>query len=200
GVTCGANVISQKIRVTENIIWSLRKYAETCIIKTLYIRYVNIHKLGEKMTRNITVGISDELLKRMDELTDVNWSAVTRDCIEQYIKQRTVGNLEPIIAKVKQKRGEEFKKGYEFVIKNVENLGLPELEEIAYPDEDKEKYSVRLYHLLYHRPLQTRMLIEKLLTLTENEFGEVTDVKFIVSSEFLKGMQEAAKEIVEKSK
>ncbi|SNQ59418.1 conserved hypothetical protein [Candidatus Methanoperedens nitroreducens] len=152
------------------------------------------------MTRNITVGISDELLKRMDELTDVNWSAVTRDCIEQYIKQRTVGNLEPIIAKVKQKRGEEFKKGYEFVIKNVENLGLPELEEIAYPDEDKEKYSVRLYHLLYHRPLQTRMLIEKLLTLTENEFGEVTDVKFIVSSEFLKGMQEAAKEIVEKSK
>lgn len=151
------------------------------------------------MTRNITVGISDELLKRMDELKDVNWSAVTRDCIEQYIKQRTVGDLEPIIAKVKQKRGEEFKKGYEFVIKNVNHFGLPELEEIANPDEDSEKYASRLYRLLHHQPFQARMSIQKrLLSYTEDQFGE-SEIKFIVSSLFRKGMQEAAKEIIEKS-
>jgi hypothetical protein len=148
------------------------------------------------MTKNITVGIPDELSKRMDELTEVNWSAVTRDCIEQYIKQRTAGNLEPIIAKVKQKRGEEFKKGYEFIIKNVDDLELPELEEIAHLDADRAE---RLYDILRSRPFPNQMLIEKLFTITK-DFVIGTIVGFIVSSEFLKGMQDAAKEIIEKSK
>jgi Arc/MetJ-type ribon-helix-helix transcriptional regulator len=152
------------------------------------------------MTKNITVGIPDELAKRMDELTEVNWSAVTRDCIEQYLKQRTAENLEKIIAKVKQKRSNDFKKGYEFVLKNIDNFELPELEEIAWPDQDKEKYAVRLYQLFIQRRLATRTLIKTLLRYTEDEYGDVTDIKFIISSEFLKGMHEAAKEIVEKSK
>lgn len=152
------------------------------------------------MTKNITVGISDELSKRMDELKDVNWSSVTRECIEQYLRQRTAGNLEPIIAKVKQKRGEEFKNGYEFVLKNIDGLGLPKLEKIASQNQDKEKYALRLYTFFQKEPLPTRMLIKKLLAYTEDKYGDVTDIEFIVSSEFLKGMQEAAKEIIEKSK
>ena len=148
------------------------------------------------MTKNITVGISDELSKRMDELTEVNWSAVTRECIEQYIKQRTAGDLEQIIAKVKQKRGEEFKKGYEFIIRNVDNLELPELEEIAHLDANR---AARLYDILSNRPNPNNMLIEKLFTITK-ELVIGTIIEFIVSSEFLKGMQEAAKEIIEKSK
>lgn len=151
------------------------------------------------MTKNITVGIPDELAKRMDELSEVNWSAITRDCIEQYIKQRKADNLESIIAKVKEKRGQEFKKGYEFILKNIEGLELPGLEKIASPDQDKEKYAWGLYTLFYKAPLPTRTLIDKLVTHTEDQFGNV-DIEFIISSEFLKGMQEAAKELVEKSK
>ncbi|CAG0996689.1 hypothetical protein FLAV_02650 [Flavobacteriales bacterium] len=152
------------------------------------------------MTKNITVGIPDELAKRMDELSEVNWSAITRDCIEQYIKQRKADNLEAIIAKVKEKRGQEFKKGYEFILKNIDGLELPGLEKIASPDQDKEKHACGLYKIFYHAPLPTRTLIKKLITYTEDQYGDVTDIEFIISSEFLKGMQEAAKEIVEKSK
>lgn len=148
------------------------------------------------MAKNITVGISDELSVRMDELTEVNWSAVTRECIEQYIKQRTAGNLEPIIAKVKQKRGEEFKTGYEFVIRNIDDLELPELEEIAHLDANRAN---QLYDILYSRQIPNQMLIEKLFTIKQDfVIGKI--IEFIVSSEFLKGMQEAAKEIIEKSK
>lgn len=152
------------------------------------------------MTKNITVGIPDELAKRMDELTEVNWSAVTRDCIEQYIKQRKAENLEKIIEKVKQKRGNDFKKGYEFIVTNIERLGLPELEEIVYPDE--EKHADRLYEFLsLSRNTATRMLLRQLIGYTEDEeTGEVSDIHFIVSSDFIEGMREAAKEIYEKSK
>ncbi len=149
------------------------------------------------MTKNITVGISDELSKRMDELKDVNWSAVTRDCIEQYLRQRTAGDLEPIIAKVKQKRGEEFKNGYEFVIKNVDDLKLPELEEMANLDANRAE---RLYYIVHSRPVPNQMLIENLFDITRDPAIGTTIIEFIVSSEFLKGMQEAAKEIIDKSK
>ncbi len=150
------------------------------------------------MTKNITVGIPDELAKRMDELTEVNWSAVTRDCIEQYIKQRTAENLEKIIAKVKQKRSNDFKNGYEFVIANIDILRLPELEEIVYPDE--EKHVQRLYEFFSRRPA-TRMILKQLIRYERDEDTDaITDIHFIVSSDFIDGMQEAAKEIYEKSK
>ncbi len=147
------------------------------------------------MVKNITVGISDELSKRMDELKDVNWSAVTRECIEQYIKQRTAGYLDQIIGKVKQKRGEEFKKGYEFIIKNINLLGLSELTEIAYPDE--EKHPERLYEFFRRNPA-SRMLGQKLLSYEEDEKGMY--IFFIVSDDFQKGLKEAAEEILNKSR
>lgn len=149
------------------------------------------------MTKNITVGIPDELAKRMDELTDVNWSAVTRECIEQYIKQRTAGNLESIIEKVKLKRSHDFKNGYEFIIKNVDKIGLLEIEEIVYPDE--EKHEQRLYEFLKQSP-ENRKLNRKLFGFEEDEYGDVTNIHFIVSSDFLRGMHEAANEIYDKSK
>ena len=40
------------------------------------------------MPRNITVNVSDELAKRMDKFPEVNWSAVTRECIDQYLLKR----------------------------------------------------------------------------------------------------------------
>ncbi len=164
--------------------------------KTLYFNTYYTEFCEINMTKNITVGIPDELSKRMDELTEVNWSAVTRDCIEQYIKQRTAENLEKIIAKVKQKRSNDFKKGYEFVIKNVDELELPELEEIAHLDANRAE---RLYYIVHSRPVPNEMLINNLFDITRDPvIGTI--IEFIVSSEFLKGMQEAAKEIVEKSK
>ncbi len=113
----------------------------------------------------------------MDKLNDVNWSAVTRECIEQYIKQRTSGDLDQIIEKVKQKRGEEFKKGYEFIIKNINLLGLPELTEIAYPDE--EKHPERLYEF-FRQNRSSRLFGQKLLSYEEDENGKMY-IFFIVS-------------------
>jgi hypothetical protein len=118
--------------------------------------------------------------------------------IEQYIKQRTSENLEKIIAKVKQKRSNDSKKGYEFIVTNIERLGLPELEKIVYPDE--EKHVERLYEFLFQNRA-VRILLRQLIGCTEDEeTGEVSDIHFIVSSDFIEGMREAAKEIYEKSK
>lgn len=136
------------------------------------------------MAKNITVGISDELSKRMDELTEVNWSAVTRECIEQYIKQRTAGDLEQIIAKIKQKRSDDFKNGYKFLLKNIEPIDLASLEELAHLDQDDEP----LYNAI------SQHIKELIYELEPQALG----IK--ISSDFIKGMQEAAKEILEKSK
>ena len=40
------------------------------------------------MTKSITANIPDELHERMKEYPEVNWSAVTREAIENYIQMR----------------------------------------------------------------------------------------------------------------
>ncbi|MFZ3385262.1 MAG: hypothetical protein WA144_15185 [Candidatus Methanoperedens sp.] len=78
------------------------------------------------------------------------------------------------IAKIKQKRGNDFKKGYEFILTNIERLGLPALEEIVYPD--KEKHAERLYEFLYNtRNAATRMLLRQLIGYIEDQAKKVKE-------------------------
>ncbi len=91
-------------------------------------------------------------------------------------------------------RGHEFKAGYEFIINNSETMGLAALEEIAYPLDDYEKHLSLLYELL------DADMEERLLKVNHDDRDNVTDVDIKVSSQFVKGMKEAAKELLEKSK
>ncbi len=144
------------------------------------------------MSRNITVGISDELFQRMEQFKDVNWSAVTRDCIEQYIKQRTAKGLEQSISKIKAMRGHDFKTGYDFVIEHSEKIGLVALEEIAYPEPDNHE------ELLFGE-LPDETWAKDLFRYDRDRDGNPYNIRYRVSSDFVKGMREAAKELVERS-
>ncbi len=131
------------------------------------------------MTRNITVGISDELIERMNTLTDVNWSAVTRDCIEQYIKQRTSEGLEIAISKVRSKRSTVFASGFEFLIKNIDKFDISTLEKIVEWQSADNADLVALIHEL------------------EPGF-EALGIK--ITLDFKNGMRSAARELLERSK
>lgn len=76
--------------------------------------------------KNINVSIPDDLASRMKEL-DVNWSKIARCCIRQYIKQRTAG---PIKEKIKGEV-EDFKDGFYFLIRSIDNFDLKTIEDIA---------------------------------------------------------------------
>lgn len=104
-------------------------------------------------------------------------------------------NMEEIkdnaISKLKEMRSTEFKMGYDFIIQNIEQLGLAAIEEIGYPRE--ENHEVILYDML---PLD---LADEILGYREND-NEFAKVYYIVSSDFIRGMTVAAKKLLEKSK
>jgi transcription elongation factor GreA-like protein len=150
--------------------------------------------------KNINTTISDEIAEKMEKFPDVNWSAVTRNCIEQYIKQRTSEGLEEALSKIEKMKGREFKKGYEFVIQNSEAIGLAALEEINDPyhdpdaDEDAHEHEKLLLDKILSRDIGDIILrYDK-----HNRYGKhiVENVRYKVSSSFREGMREAAKSLL----
>lgn len=138
------------------------------------------------MVKNITVGISDELSAKMDEFKEVNWSAITRICIENYIKQRSSDKLEAAIASVQSKKGLEFKKGFDFFIDKIEIIDFNDLEYIAnFEPTDPEEYENFLNYLI------------ELADETE-PWMEEKGIK--INSQFISGMWSAAKEIIKRSR
>jgi hypothetical protein len=49
----------------------------------------SLHNSGEKMAKNITVAVSDEIYMKMENHRDVNWSEVCRMAISDYIQTKT---------------------------------------------------------------------------------------------------------------
>ena len=68
----------------------------------------------ERLPKNVTVSISDEIAAKMDGMRDVNWSEVCRRCISEYIEAR------------KSNRGE--------FIKDVERFMRSKLDCLTYED------------------------------------------------------------------
>lgn len=157
------------------------------------------------MTRNITVGISDELIERMDTLTDVNWSAVTRNCIENYIKQRSAEGLESAIAVMKEKQSAEFASGYE-VVKHIKRYSLGELEEFskAFWNEkhleklakDGEIDSQEEYDELSEKYKVDYDRMKKIVYSKDPDYEEHP---YLLSNEFIRGMMEAVRELFSKT-
>ncbi len=98
--------------------------------RKLYI-FTEYTVICDNMVKNITVGISDELSIKMDNFKEVNWSAITRICIEKYINQRSSDLLEKAIAEVQSKRDIEFNSGFNFLLANIKKVKLDDLEFVA---------------------------------------------------------------------
>jgi len=138
------------------------------------------------MVKNITVGISDELSAKMDEFKEVNWSAITRICIENYIKQRSSNKFEAAIASIQSKKSLEFKKGFDFFIDRIEIIDFNDLEYIAtFEPTDPDEREIFLNYLSEFA----------------NEIESLMEDRGIkINSQFLSGMCSAAKEIIKRSR
>jgi len=162
------------------------------------------------MTRNITVGISDELIERMDTLTDVNWSAVTRNCIESYIKQRSAEGLESAISIIRSRREEVLANGYAYIVRNSGKFSLGQLEEFlqAYRNmkglEERIKEgdidSREMAEEVYEKYRVDYDALKKMVYALEPSWEAPEPHGVTLSIEFIKGMMEAVNDLFEKSR
>lgn len=136
---------------------------------------------------NLTIVLNEELAEKMKQFPDVNWSAVGRDCIEQYIKMRSAGSLEDAIAAVKNRRGEDFNAGYRFIVDNIKGISNAALETLAFYNGDETVLSDQL----------SDDLAGKIFSYSIENY--VTTKSYKVSINFLNGMIEAAKKLLEGS-
>ena len=66
-------------------------------------------------------------MEELKRFCKVNWSAIVKNCIEQYIKQRTAGSI------YKKIKGEtkDFKSGFYFLMRSIDDFDLKTIEDIA---------------------------------------------------------------------
>lgn len=62
--------------------------------------------------KNVTIYVPDDLFRRMETLSDANWSEVCRRAIANYIDTRTNVNIEALVARLKEEKSREFVRGY----------------------------------------------------------------------------------------
>jgi hypothetical protein len=100
--------------------------------------------------------------------------------------------IESAISKLKEIRKNEFNNGYNFIIENVEYLGLAALEEIAYPDKE-------FHEDILFDSIPKFELAEEILGYREID-NQFMNIHYICSDNFIQGMNAAARELLEKSK
>ncbi|WP_135604816.1 hypothetical protein [Methanococcoides sp. NM1] len=134
------------------------------------------------MVKNITVGISDELSNKMEEFKEVNWSAITRLCIERYISQRSSDKFEKALAEVQFKKDIEFKQGFDFLLANIKKVNFDKLEYVANFDPTD--------------PYEQDNLLTHLREIVSDINPSSVDP---INTQFLYGMQSSVKEILKRS-
>jgi hypothetical protein len=63
------------------------------------------------MTKNVTISLPDELADAMAKLPEVNWSAVARDAVENYVKMREKPDLAEVVQLLIKQRGSDYARG-----------------------------------------------------------------------------------------
>ena len=63
------------------------------------------------MPKNVTISLPDGLADAMAKLQEVNWSAVARDAIENYVKMREKPDLAEVVQQLVKQRGSDFARG-----------------------------------------------------------------------------------------
>jgi hypothetical protein len=71
--------------------------------------------------KNVTIALPDELAAAMTKLPEVNWSAVARDSIENYVKLREKPDLAEVVQLLVKQRGSEYARGVQ-IAQNVARI------------------------------------------------------------------------------
>jgi hypothetical protein len=67
------------------------------------------------MPKNVTISLPDELADAMAKLPEVNWSAVARDAIDNYVKMREKPDLAEVVQLLIKQRGSDYARGVQTV-------------------------------------------------------------------------------------
>lgn len=111
---------------------------------------------------------------------------------EQREKEKKSSGLESAISKAKQMRNADFEKGFNFIVENLEQLGLAALEELAYPDGE-------FHEIILFDSIPTLEMAEEILGYREID-NQFMNIHYIVSNNFIQGLNAAAKELLERTK
>jgi hypothetical protein len=131
------------------------------------------------------------ILKNKMKQEPLNELGITLEQRYKLIEEMSEG-IELTISKVRETQNIEFKKGFGFVIKNFEELGLAAVEEIAYP---RTKYHEEVLFDL----IPAWDIAKEILESDENDNG-FFKIHYKVSYSFIQGMTEAAKILLGTSK
>ena len=63
------------------------------------------------MPKNITLSISDDVAIQMESMPEINWSAVAKNSIRQYIEVRKNPDISEMLEKLRKQQGEEYVNG-----------------------------------------------------------------------------------------
>jgi len=107
------------------------------------------------MTKNMTLSIPDELFSQMSNLSEVNWSAVAKKAIEEYIADRNEPEIATLIEKMKEKKNQAYKEGFERAAQIIEDQSYEIIDSIFEKQEEKN----RTYQNL--NKIMAKNLIEK---------------------------------------
>jgi len=143
------------------------------------------------MTKNITLSIPDRIGKEMEKMPEINWSAVARKCIEQYIERRKNPDVSSLLEKLQRQQGEEYVKGRRKAEEIADRLGYSELNLLMRKyQEEVDDTNVRAMqgpeepwdHLPSRNDIMQNLLVGK---------GIIKEA----SDEFLRGIRERLREI-----
>ncbi len=89
------------------------------------------------MGRNVTVYIPNDMVELMDRLKEVNWSEVCRRAIAGYLATRSAPNIEAVLTRLKDERGQEYSRGYKLATELGRELPYRELARLVEGWEEK---------------------------------------------------------------
>ena len=148
---------------------------------------------GDTMPKNITLSVSDEVANQMDTMPEVNWSAVARTCIMQYIEVRKNPDISSLLEKLQKQKGEEYMSGRRKADDIANDLGYSGLNLLM------KKYSKKMDEVTEQEITGAELLPWETLPSPEGIIQALlSENKLInndVSDAFLKGLKERLLEI-----
>lgn len=76
------------------------------------------------MGKNMTLSIPDEISERMEELSEVNWSAVARNAFEEYLDIRKDPEISGIIERLTKEKNDQYARGFAAASKIAKKLSF----------------------------------------------------------------------------
>ena len=154
------------------------------------------------MPRNLTISIPDGLNEKMSQLTDVNWSAVCKECISKYVNRRLNPNIEAIIARMKKEKDEVYSSGYLEATNWINQTSFEKVEEAVVGWEEEQK---SVYDRCYSGDLpvdveQLDVYFDRALNEAWRRYWRRISDNTMAGDTFLQGFVEGVNELYRKAK